>query len=327
VYRLDVVSFGTGSGTLLGVDGGGSSTDLLLTDLAGNVIATGSTEGANVTSLTADEACGVLREGTHDLLRRGGSSVETVRAAVLGIAGVDREPQRSGVQRWLEGALPKSLRLVVTDVELVLVAGTADGVGMAVVSGTGSVVLTRAASGRTVKVGGRGPVEGDPGSGHAIGLAAMETGRFHAASESPRDIAALVPDIVAAADRGDIDAIKILRTAGRDLAEQAAEAVGRMGWGVTMVPCALGGGVVVHVETVREAFVARARALGLLLDPVTLVPQPVEGAIKLAVRLAAGATARTGATAVSTGDATRPARLRGATRSIERPPRKEARDR
>jgi N-acetylglucosamine kinase-like BadF-type ATPase len=283
--------------------------------MAGNVIASGSTLGANVVSLGVDEACRALWEGTRDVLRRGGSSVGAVQAAVLGIAGVDREPHRSGVQRWLAGALPGSLQLVVTDVELVIAAGTAKGVGMAVVSGTGSVILARDASGRTVKIGGRGPVEGDPGSGHAIGLAALGTGRFRPVSESPRDIAALVPDIVAAADAGDADAIDILQTAGRDLAEQAVEAIRMIGWAGKTVPCALGGGVIVNVETVREAFVASARELGLLLSPVTLVPRPVEGAIMTAMRLAA--EAETG-TAFGSDDV-RPARLGGVITPIDRP--------
>ena len=274
---------------LLCVDAGGSSTDLVLSDLMGRAIASGRTGGANVTSVGVDEACRVIGEGINDLLGRAGSPVQAVHLAVLGIAGIDREPQRSDVERWIAGALPASRTLVVTDVELMIAAGTPDGVGLGIVSGTGSVVTARDASGRMVKVGGRGPVEGDPGSGHAIGLAARATGRFRPVSESPRDIAALVPDIVAAADAGDGVAIDILETAGRDLAEQAADAIRRIGWAGKPVPCALGGGVIVNVARVRGAFIVCAREVGVRLDPVMLVPRPVDGAIRMARRLAAEA--------------------------------------
>lgn len=159
--------------------------------------------------------------------------------------------------------------------------------------------MARDASGRMVKVGGRSPVEGDPGSGHAIGLAGRATGRFQPASNSPRDIAALVPDIVAAAHAGNADAINSLETAGRDLAEQAAEAIDLIGWTGDTVSCALGGGVIVNVECLREAFTARARELGLRLDPVTLVRRPVDGAIRMARRLVAEVETRSADTPVT----------------------------
>jgi N-acetylglucosamine kinase-like BadF-type ATPase len=204
----------------------------------------------------------------------------------LGIAGIAQDPDRTGVEHWLARALPRSARLVVSDVDLVLAAGIADRVGLAVVSGTGSVVVARDKSGQMVKVGGRGPVDGDPGSGHAIGLAAWATGRFHPYADTPRDIAALVPEVVAAADGGNRDARRMLENAGRDLAEQAAQAMDRIGWQGTTKPCALGGGVVTNVARVRDAFIQGARELSLQLDPVTLVPRPVQGAIVMASRLA-----------------------------------------
>jgi N-acetylglucosamine kinase-like BadF-type ATPase len=274
---------------LLAVDAGGSSTDFILTDLAGRRIASAVTKGANVTSLGVDAACRVLANGIRDLLIQGRSSVDAVHTAVFGIAGIDREPHRTDMGEWLALALPRSQTLIVTDVELVIAAGTPRGMGLGIVSGTGSVALARESTGRTIKVGGRGPIQGDPGSGYAIGLAAIERGLLPAESESPARIAALVPKVAAAADEGDIIAIDILRTAGHDLAEQAAQAIIQIGWLSTMTPCALGGGVIVHVARVREAFVASSRARHLLFGPQTLVARPVEGAVKLARSLAAGA--------------------------------------
>lgn len=111
---------------LLCVDAGRSSTDFVLTDLAGQAIASGRRKGTNVTSLGVDGACRLMGEGICDLLASAGSSIQAVHTAVFGIAGIDREPQRSGVERWLAAELPASRTLVVTDVELVIAAGTPD---------------------------------------------------------------------------------------------------------------------------------------------------------------------------------------------------------
>jgi N-acetylmuramic acid 6-phosphate etherase len=273
-------------GTLLGVDAGGSSTDFLLTDRAGREVAGARTAGANITSLGVADACRVLEKGLEEVLSDGRISAEAIHAAVFGVAGVDREPQRSGLEDWLARTLPGARTVAVTDVELVLAAGTPDGTGLAIVSGTGSVAFGRDANGLTVKVGARGPVEGDPGSGHAIGLAAIASGHSHATSQDPADVAALVHGVVSAAEEGDTIAIGILQAAGRDLALQAVDAVSRMGWMGSAVPCALGGGVIVNVAWVRASFLMSARELGLLLEPVTIVPRPVDGAIRLARTLA-----------------------------------------
>ena len=48
-----------------------------------------------------------------------------------------------------------------------------DGVGVALIAGTGSVAFGRAADGRTIRCGGWGYLLGDEGSGYAIGRAAL----------------------------------------------------------------------------------------------------------------------------------------------------------
>jgi hypothetical protein len=77
----------------------------------------------------------------------------------------------------------------------------------------------------------RSTLTAKPSSAHRKrpGLSRGRSPRGGFASGSPSDIEALVPDVVAADRGGDIDGINILETAGHDLAEQAAEAYGRIG--------------------------------------------------------------------------------------------------
>src|SRR6202007_525984 len=56
---------------------------------------------------------------------------------------------------------------------LILAGGPPEGWGVALVGGTGSVCLGRTREGRTVRVGGWGPILGDEGSGYQIAVNAL----------------------------------------------------------------------------------------------------------------------------------------------------------
>ncbi len=143
-------------------------------------------------------------------------------------------------------------KLLVTDAELVLCAafGDARPSGVVVVAGTGSIAMARTADGGLVRAGGHGPVLGDEGGGHWIGVQGLKVAlRFveEAAGGHRSRPSALVDEIhqelgggglvgapaaiahgllrpsslaivvVRAAERGDRDADEILRRAGAEL--------------------------------------------------------------------------------------------------------------
>ena len=93
---------------------------------------------------------------------------------VVGIAGLDSEKERIEGEQWFRrilassGASLTSLK-VVSDVELVLWSGSPEGVGIALIAGTGSNCYGRNKSGKTVKVGGMSHLLSDEGSGFALG--------------------------------------------------------------------------------------------------------------------------------------------------------------
>lgn len=303
-------------GTLfLGVDGGGTSTDICLAAPDGRVLVSQRFGPANLVSQGVGPTIDALGAAFAKALESVGASPAAIGVAVLGLAGAGRASERASVEGWLATVLPEARCAVVSDAELVLAAGTPAGVGLAVISGTGSVALGRDASGRTVKIGGWGSAIGDPGSAYAIGSATLRSIARHAdglapetalsdvilgalhlaagrdlagARASTEDIAALAVAVSAAADGGDLVAQGILDEAGRDLAEQATSAVADLDWGTSAIPCALGGGVLVHAARVRARFLRDLGGHLPRLGTVTIVERPVDGAIVLAKRLAAG---------------------------------------
>src|SRR6185503_4562530 len=164
------------TGLLLAVDGGGTKTHALITDLQGKVLARGLGPSSNIHNVGLELSCqamttaiegallqvsGGLRPGAKGQGWRGAS----IAAACFGLAGVDAPQDEADIGRWVRQQTIADRFLVVNDAELVLAAGTPEGWGVALVSGTGSVCLGRAADGRTVRVGGWGPLLGDEGSG------------------------------------------------------------------------------------------------------------------------------------------------------------------
>jgi N-acetylglucosamine kinase-like BadF-type ATPase len=57
---------------------------------------------------------------------------------------------------------------VVSDAEILLMAGAASGPALALICGTGSIVYGRTVTGELIRAGGWGYLFGDEGSGYAI---------------------------------------------------------------------------------------------------------------------------------------------------------------
>jgi N-acetylglucosamine kinase-like BadF-type ATPase len=198
---------------------------------------------------------------------------------------------------------------VVNDSELILAAGTPEGWGVALVAGTGSVCLGRTREGRTVRVGGWGPILGDEGSGYQMALSALhratqtadgraeatalleavlrhwslrEAGALirhvHADAMTPSEIAGLATVVVDLAARNDADARGIVEDAASQLARHVQTVVRKLG--ATKPPLALAGGLL--RASLRQALQAK---VGDDVGPVNYVTDPALGGIVLARRL------------------------------------------
>lgn len=237
-----------------------------------------------------------------------------VAAACFGLSGVDSPEDESAFTTWARAQGFAPLLSVVNDTELILAAGTPEGWGVAVISGTGSNCIARSPKGQTVRVGGWGPALGDEGSGYSIGTQALRAaaqaadGRGNAKAildmvletwklRDPNslvtyvyrpevthgDIAGLVDPLMDLAAAGDKDASRIVEESARDLAHQVNTAIKRLG--VPRPPLALTGGVLRRVAFKQAMLSFITEELG----PITMVSQPYQGAVTIARRLSATA--------------------------------------
>lgn len=158
---------------VVGVDGGGSKTHVVLANGRGKELGSLIGDGSAVRpgeALTSAETIGAL---VRDALTNA-EITDKPSLLVAGVAGTGREKERKALLRALQGeGLADEVR-VVTDAEIALAdAFGAEGAGILLVAGTGSVAYGRGPAGAFRRCGGWGPDVGDEGSGAWIGRRAL----------------------------------------------------------------------------------------------------------------------------------------------------------
>lgn len=297
----------------LGIDGGGTKTACALGDES-RILATVTAGPSNVVRVGEQRA----RESLHDAVRQACAAAGIAPAEVvctcIGASGAARPEIASAVQTVL-GELLTGTILVVNDMETSLEAAFGTGPGVIVIAGTGSSVYGRNRHGMTVRAGGWGFAIGDEGSAHWIGREAVrsalrtsdDTGddqaefaaalcaawdvdslsdlALKASCVPPPDFAALFPVVAASKDEL---AIEIQSRAGKELA-RIAGIVSRRLFGTSeadAVPVGMIGGVFRHAPVARESFYNELRRLDERVEINPQVIEPVDGALRMARRVA-----------------------------------------
>lgn len=307
---------------LLGIDGGGTHTVALVARAAArgwHVLGRGAAGPSNPHAVGQEQAQRALDEAVAKAFTAANLPRGPVAAACLGLAGAGRAEDQAPLRAWAERVRLADAVEVIGDTPLLLAAGTPDGWGVALVAGTGSMAYARAPDGRTARAGGWGYLIGDEGSGYALVLDALRavaraadqrspatslTGRFLAKLNlaQPQEIigvlyrsgldrtalAALAPLVLEAAAEGDAEAAALVSAAARQLAVTAAAAVRQLGLERTVVPVALAGGLLLSATRYREQVLDALTALSICSEPVTLVREPAEGALRRALAMNAG---------------------------------------
>ena len=301
-------------GYQLGLDGGGTKTECVVSNAEGRILSMGRAGPSNPLRCGFEAAFQSLSEAASEALRE----AKLQRAAITGVcAGLAGAGRRSVVRRtaeFLSQEFPGAQIHVITDYEIALEAAVGAGPGVVLIAGTGSVSYGRNAEGETARAGGYGPWVGDEGSAFDIGRRAVGAGartRDMAAPATPlsslipaalncsdwdelTDLTMKQPDevfpklfpvVAAAAEAEDSAAKEILFTSAIGLANLAMIVVRKLGLGdkeFSLVKC---GGVF-----------GRSRMLDSLLDSVLssgalrakisrLEISPAAGAARLAQRL------------------------------------------
>ncbi|HXG10136.1 MAG TPA: BadF/BadG/BcrA/BcrD ATPase family protein [Gemmataceae bacterium] len=306
-----------GAALCLGVDGGGTQTVALLArrDEAGgwSVLGRGVAGPSNPQAVGPAAATRALDQAISLAFASAGIPRGSVAAACLGLAGADRPQDQRLIQEWASQVGLAEIVEVTSDAVLVLAAGTPAGWGLGVIAGTGSIAVGRSADGRTARAGGWGYLLGDEGSGYGLVMAGLQAvvraadGRGPATLLTERLLSKLGVDrpemLVPAIYRGSWDraalaglaplvleaaaedavAAQIREDAARALAEAAAAVARKLELGPGPVPVSLAGGVLLGDVRYRERVLEAMKACGIQPDPVHLVREPAEGAVRMAV--------------------------------------------
>jgi len=296
------------SRVLVGADVGGSKTAVAVAK-GDEVVMRATGPGAAVRPGRALQSAATIAE----VVRRGLAEAGELRAdaLVVGAAGAGRQPEQSELERALRSEHIAERVVVVTDIEIALVAAFDDGPGIVVSAGTGSIAVGRDRNGALSRMGGYGWQMGDEGSGYAIGraalgavsrardgrspstplqhrvLAATRSTSFDelvswAATASPAEVAALAPHVLDVAAAGDLVARGILDYAARELSQLAICLQPQLGE-LDPISVALAGGLLEANTPLRGVVLAKLSEH----DRFTLVDAPIDaalGAIALARR-------------------------------------------
>lgn len=128
--------------------------------------------GSNIVRLGEAQAKDVLRNGVEQVTIAARISPSQIRATCIGAAGAARTEVAAKISAILYDLSLANVE-VVGDAAIALDAAFGRGPGVIAISGTGSIVYGREASGRVARAGGWGFAISDEGSGHWIGQRAI----------------------------------------------------------------------------------------------------------------------------------------------------------
>ena len=191
------------SAIVVGVDGGGTKTRVVVADETGKSLADVEGPGSAVRPGQAERSADVIAETVKRALEDAEMSSVVPRVLYVGVAGVGREPERQALWQALAGRELAEEVLVHPDATIALDDAFGDGAGVLLIAGTGSVAFGRSPAGVIARCGGWGPNIGDEGSGAWIGRRALSVAT--AASDGREPETALTGAILTAAQVNDVN--------------------------------------------------------------------------------------------------------------------------
>lgn len=151
----------------IGIDAGGTKTDVCACDISGKVLFREISTGINAARLGPDKAAGQLAARIRN------ADLENARSMYVGAAGAGSPAISSQLEASLRALLPEISHIAVaSDAFNALNAVVGLGDGVALIAGTGSSAFVRV-NGQSRQIGGRGFLIDDAGSGYWVGRACL----------------------------------------------------------------------------------------------------------------------------------------------------------
>jgi len=303
---------------VIGIDGGGTKTAGAAVDPEGRPLVSLTGPSTNPFSQTPESAALHLIRLVDEIMLRPELADRRCLGVCCGIAGAEEPQERAYFAEKLVSHLQaRHIRAdvqIVCDVDLILAAAGKTS-GIAVVSGTGSIVLGVTPTGERYKVGGWGPILGDQGSGYRIGLRVLQAVMLSYDGIAPptrlTDLAVAdmglrhVPELlrvvhrpdadksfiarfaalgIRAAESGDAAAIRILEAEAIDLAAAAKTLIAK-DEAFRTVELVVAGSIFRHSNHFLQKFQQEVRSEYGSIAICGVAERPEIGAARLAMRL------------------------------------------
>ena len=299
---------------VVGVDGGGSKTRVIVADDAGSQLGEVVGPASAVRPGQAERSADVITAAVRDALASCEMTHVMPKVLCVGVAGAGREPERQALWQALMSRELADEVVIHADFSIALDDAFGEGPGVLLVSGTGSVAFGRGPSGQIARCGGWGPVCGDEGSGQWVGRRALSVvtaaadGRepetalvgavltaaqvnetqeliAWAAQATPAQLATLAPVVSSVAEAGDLRANAIISLAVEELVLHV-RTLSRQLFGDerAATPVALTGGMLSKGTVLRKRLEHRLKSAvpGAQLHVGDV--EPARGAVRSALR-------------------------------------------
>ncbi len=302
---------------IIGMDGGGTKTHGIISDLDGNPVAEVMGGSANFQMLGVDVVARSIFKLILELVEKIGRSFSDVKIIVIGLAGAGKEEDKNRVYNGIikvadEYGLKLPKLIIETDARIALEGAFMGDAGIVLISGTGSVMFAKDINGEIHRVGGWGRFIGDEGSGFSIGCEALRAvakfidGRgektilkdliFEKFKISDLrevvskiysgefDLASIAPIVMEAGERGDEIAVKILDEACSELLSHIKAMLGKANFG-EQVKLVLMGGVLRSENYLSRKLKREISEKFPQIDLIEPIASPAYGAIVYARNL------------------------------------------
>lgn len=299
---------------LVGIDGGGTKTEVLIADLDGKIIRRSAGSGTGLTTTDLGLAAFALRE----TLRLAFESLEPgkIAALVFGIAGLDTKEEEANVRQVFAESINQwqvDKFILLNDAMLALANGTQAKNAIVLVGGTGSNCLGYNEAGQKAKAGGLNWAISDDGSGFDAGRLALKATikscdgrgpktlleekvlkalRIQTAGQlkdviyrpliNKKEIASLAPLVVQAAQEGDTLAQAIIDYCLNELLLHVIAVAKHLDLQNRDFDLAVAGGFILHL---LPAFKKKLQAALPKAHLVSADEAPVYGALKIAEKV------------------------------------------
>jgi glucosamine kinase len=163
-------------GIVMGVDGGNTTSRVVLADVYGKVLGYGKSGPASTDGVNVEAAKKHIQEAVDAAWKDAGQIPQPVSASFWGMAGVVSEPDRNLIREIVSGLRISDPKFIGIDhdIRIALSGGLGNMPGIALIVGTGCSCYGRTQGGDSARVGGWGHLLDDSGSSYFLGLEAIK---------------------------------------------------------------------------------------------------------------------------------------------------------